>query len=340
MRAAAFTDLGGPEGVEVIEREDPEPDEGEAVVDVRACSVNRHDLWILEGESPLVNEGSLPFVSGLDVAGVVSETGDGASVEEGDRVILCPNQTCGECEFCREGPENMCRSFMLYHGGLAELAAVDSSRLIPLPDDVGFAEAAALPTSYLTAWHMLRKADVSAGDLVFVPGATGGVGVAAVQLCDVIGARTVGTSTSNEKLSRLSELGCDHTVESGDVDYIKTEVLSMGRADATINHLAGEFTQLGLEVTKRGGTQVVCGRTAGATSEIFAPKFFLQQQEIVGSTMGTQPELERLVGLVADGALEPVVGATYALNETHEAFADMDDRTAFGKLVVEPNQSA
>jgi NADPH2:quinone reductase len=336
MRAAAFTDLGGPEGVEVIEQKDPDPDEGEAVVDVRACSVNRHDLWILEGESPLVNEGSLPFVSGLEVAGTVAETGDGASVEEGDRVVLCPNQTCGECEFCREGPENMCQSFMLYHGGLADLAAVDSSRLIRLPDDVGFVEAACLPTAYLTAWHMLRKADVSAGDLVFVPGATGGVGVAAVQLCDVIGARTVGTSTSGEKLSRLRELGCDHTVESGDTDEIKGEVLSVGRADAAINHLAGEFTQLGLEVTKRGGTQVICGRTAGSTSEIFAPKFFLQQQEIVGSTMGTQPELENLVRLVGDGRLEPVVGGAYALDETRQAFADMDSRDAFGKLVVEP----
>lgn len=337
MRAAAFTELTAPDGVEVIERDDPAPGDGEAVVEVRACSVNRHDLWILQGDSPLVNESTLPFVSGLDVAGVVVETGDGAPVSVGDRVLLCPNQTCGECEYCREGPENLCQSFMLYHGGLAEQACVDGSRLIELPDGVGFTEAACLPTAYLTAWHMLRKADVSAGDLVFVPGATGGVGVATVQLCDVIGARTVGTSTSAEKLSRLSELGCDHTVESGDVDEIKSEVLSVGRADATINHLAGEFTQLGLKVTKRGGTQAICGRTAGATSEFFAPKFFLQQQEIVGSTMGTQPELGSLVRLVADGALKPAVGARYTLEETRDAFADMDERDAFGKLIVEPS---
>ncbi|MCX2818957.1 MAG: D-arabinose 1-dehydrogenase-like Zn-dependent alcohol dehydrogenase [Methanobacteriota archaeon] len=340
MRTAAFTELGDPDGVETVERQEPEPGDDEAIVDVRACSVNRHDLWILEGESPLVNESTLPFVSGLDVAGVVAETGDGASVDKGDRVLLCPNQTCGECEFCREGPENMCQSFMLYHGGFAESAAVDASRLIALPDDVGFTEASTLPTAYLTAWHMLRKTDVTAGDTVFVPGATGGVGVATIQLCDVVGARTVGTSTSEEKLSRLRDVGCDHTVESGDVDEIKKEVRSsVGRVDATVNHLAGEFTQLGLEVTKRGGTQAICGRTAGATSEIFAPKFFLHQQEIVGSTMGTQPELENLVRLVADGKLEPVVGATYTLEETRQAFADMDDRDAFGKLVVEP-QSA
>jgi len=336
MRVAAFAELGGPEGIEVMDRDEPEAGDGEAVVDVRACSINRHDLWILENESPLVNESTVPFVSGLDVAGVVTETGSGAAVSEGDRVVLCPNQTCGECEFCREGPENLCRSFMLYHGGLAERVAVDSSRLVELPDSVGFVEAATLPTAYLTAWHMLRKADVSAGDLVFVPGATGGVGVATVQLCDVIGAKTVGTSTSSEKIERLREVGCDHTVESGDPDEIVSEVRSIGKVDAAINHLAGEFTQAALEVTKRGGTQVICGRTAGATSKFFAPSFFLSQKEIVGSTMGTQPELEKLVRLVGDGRLEPVVGATYALNETRQAFADMDGRDAFGKLVVKP----
>jgi len=138
MRVAAFTELIGPEGVEVIEREDPAPSDGEAAVEVRACSINRHDLWILQNESPLVNEGALPFVSGLDVAGVVVETGDGAGVSEGDRVVLCPNQTCGKCEFCREGPENLCQAFMLYHGGLAEKACVNASRLIKLPDEVSF----------------------------------------------------------------------------------------------------------------------------------------------------------------------------------------------------------
>jgi len=338
MRVAAFTELIGPEGVEVIEREDPAPSDGEAAVEVRACSINRHDLWILQNESPLVNEGALPFVSGLDVAGVVVETGDGTGVSEGDRVVLCPNQTCGKCEFCREGPENLCQAFMLYHGGLAEKACVNASRLIKLPDEVSFEQASALPTAYLTAWHMLRKADVSAGDLVFVPGATGGVGVATVQLADAIRARTVGTSTSPEKLERLREIGCDHTVESADPDEIRSEVMSVGRVDATLNHLSGEYTKLGLEVMKRGGTQVICGRTAGAKSEFSTARFFLKQQSIVGSTMGTQPELEDLVRLVEEGSLEPVVNATYSLDETRDAFEDMVDRDAFGKLIVEPTE--
>lgn len=336
MRAAAFTELIGPEGVEVIERDDPEPGDGEAVVDVRACSINRHDLWILQNDSPLVGENAVPFVSGLDVAGVVSEAGSGAGVSEGDRVVLCPNQTCGECQYCREGPENLCQAFMLYHGGFAEKAKVEGSRLVPIPDDMSFEKASALPTAYLTAWHMFRKADVSAGDLLFVPGATGGVGVAAVQLANATGARTIGTSTSAEKIERLEEIGCDHTVQSADPDEIVGELHGFDQVDAVINHLSGEFTKLGLRLMKRGGTQVICGGTADTTNTFSTPPFFLNQQEVVGSTMGTQPELEKLVELVDEGAFDPVIYETYPLEETGDAFADLQDRDAFGKLIIEP----
>jgi NADPH2:quinone reductase len=336
MRAAAFTELVGPDGVDIVERDDPTPGEGEAVVDVRACSINHHDLWILEGDSAMVSEDVLPFVSGLDVAGVVREAGPGTDVEAGDRVVLCPNETCGTCRYCREGPENLCESFSLYHGGLAELATVEAARLIDLPESVSFADASALPTAYLTAWHMMRKAEVGAGDLVFVPGATGGVGVACIQLCDVVGAKTVGTSTSAEKLDRLADLGCDHRVETADPEEMVEAVREIGEVDATLNHLAGEYVEVGLKVLRRAGTQVICGRTAGRTSEFGAAPFFLDHQEILGSTMGTQPELERLVSLIADGELDPVVGGTYPLSGTGEAFREMAERGVFGKLVVEP----
>jgi NADPH2:quinone reductase len=336
MRVAAFTELVGPDGVEVLEREDPTPGAGEAVVDVEACSINRHDLWILEGDSAMVDGDQLPFVSGLDVAGTVSEAGEDAAVEAGDRVVLCPNETCGTCEFCREGPENLCREFSLYHGGLAERALVDASRLIPLPETVSAVEASALPTAYLTAWHMLRKAEVTAGDLVFVPGATGGVGVACVQLADVLGASTVGTSTSAEKLDAIAELGCDHTVETADAEEMVELVGEVGEPDAVLNHLGGEYVDVGLRVQRRGSTQVVCGRTAGRTAKFSVAPFFLGHYTVVGSTMGTGPELSRLVDLVSDGDMEPVIEDTYPLEATGEAFRDMRARDAVGKLVITP----
>ncbi|MFB6171494.1 MAG: alcohol dehydrogenase catalytic domain-containing protein [Haloarculaceae archaeon] len=337
MRTAAFTDLIGPDGVSIVERPTPDPGPGEAVVDVEACSINRHDLWILEGDSAMVDAADLPFVSGLDVAGTVQRVGaDVTAVDPGDRVLLCPNQTCGTCRFCREGPENRCEQFSLYHGGLAEAALVAADRLVALPDSVGTVEAAALPTAYLTAHHMLRRGHVEPGDLVFVPGATGGVGVAGVQLASVFGARSVGTSSSGAKLDRLTDLGLDHAVEGTDPDDLRAAVRDVGTPDAVLNHLGGPYTQLGLDVVRRGGRVVVCGRTAGRRSEVDVADLFLEHKHLVGSTMGTQPDLETLVDLVAAGRLTPEVDATYALAETGDAFGAMQNRDSVGKLVVTP----
>jgi NADPH2:quinone reductase len=334
VNTAAFTELIGPDGVEMIEQPDPRAGENQAVIDVEACSINRHDLWILQGDSAMVSGDELPFVSGLDVAGTVSHVGRGASISEGDRVLLCPNQTCGSCSFCREGPENLCSSFSLYHGGLASQAVVDADRLIALPDSVDTTEAAALPTAYLTAWHMIRKAAVSAGDLVLVPGATGGVGVASIQLLDVLGARSIGTSTSTTKLSAIEALGCDHIIKAATPSEMIDAIRDVGTPDAALNHLAGEYASVALQTMRRGGTQVVCGRTAGEKLSFDAAPFFLNHQTVVGSTMGTQPELKRLVEFVDRNELAPVVERTYPLSETAQAFRDMADREMVGKLVV------
>ena len=335
MRVAAFTELTGPDGVTIIEREPPHPGPGEAVVDVEACSINRHDLWILQGDSVSVDTDALPFVSGLDVAGVVRAVGDGVTgVEEGDSVVLFPGETCGRCRFCREGPENRCESFSLFHGGLAETACVDADRLVSLPESVDTTTAATLPTAYLTAYRMLEKANVGPTDLVFVPGVTGGVGVASVQLASVFGAETIGTSSSRAKLDRTVQLGLDHAVRGTDPDALRSDVEAIGTPDAVLNHLGGDFTELGLDVLRRGGRMVVCGRTAGKRSEFDVGDLFLGHKEILGSTMGTQRDLETLVELVADGEVTPEIADTYPLTETGAAFEAMENRTTVGKVIV------
>jgi NADPH2:quinone reductase len=337
MRVAAFSEFTGPDGVSISTQPTPEPERGEAVVSVKACAINRHDLWVLEGDSAMVNTDDLPFVSGLDVAGTVDAVGENVTgVEPGDRVVLCPNETCGTCRYCREGPENLCENFSLYHGGLAEAARVQADRLVRLPDGVETVDAAALPTAYMTAFHMLRRIEAGAGDLVFVPGVTGGVGVAGVQLASALGAHSVGTSSSQAKLERVESLGLDYAIESTDPDEIRAAVTDIGTVDGVLNHLGGEYTQLGLDVLRRGGRMAVCGRTAGGTSEIDIPDLFFGHKRIIGSTMGTQGDLERLVGLVADGDLTPEIEGTYSLEETGAAFAAMQDRDSVGKLVVTP----
>lgn len=336
MQVAAFTGFGGPDDVEVQERPDPSAGPSEAVLTVEASALNHHDLWILEGESS-VDEADLPFVAGVDVAGTVESVGAGVdSVADGDRVVLCPNLTCGSCRYCRDGPENRCAEYGLFHGGFAERALVRADRLVPIPDGVDVATAAAVPVAYMTAWHMLRRGDATPGDRVFIPGATGGVGVAAVQLAGAMGAETIGTSSSAAKLDRLDDLGVDETIQATSADELASAMADRDPVDVVVNHLGGPFTQVGLDALRRDGRMVVCGRTAGQASEVDVRELYWEHKQLLGSTMGTQPDLERVLGFVADGAFKPPIAGEYPLTETGDAFETMQQRDLFGKLVVRP----
>lgn len=336
MRAAAFTSLGGPSGVEEIDIEPPTMEAGQVIVDVEGASVNRHDLLYLEGDFRL-QERHLPFVSGVDVAGTVRETADDVGdLQPGDPVVLNPMLTCGSCRLCRDSPENLCREYSLFHGGFAEQAAVDANRLVSVSDDTDLVAAAALPVAYMTAWHMFRRADVDAGDSVLIPGATGGIGVAATQLADAMGVRSICTSSSVAKLEQLPEFGADQLIQAVDVSELREKLNNIEPVDAVINHLSGEFTDACLSALDRGGRMVICGRTAGQFSEIDTQELFLEHKQVIGSTMGTQADLERVVGFHEEGAIDPPVHETYRLSRAGQAFADMRDRDVIGNLVITP----
>lgn len=336
MRAAAFTSLGGTDGVEAIDVPEPTIDDNQVLLRVVGSSLNRHDLLYLRGEFRL-RERHLPFVSGVDVAGEILETGVNVdSVVEGDRAVLSPMQTCGTCRYCRDGPENRCEEYSLFHGGFAERVAVDADRLLPISNAVDPVSASALPVAYMTAWHMLRRAEVTAGDTVLIPGATGGIGVAATQLIDAMGARSICTSTSESKLDSLAVFGADHCLQVKSASALADAVGGLGPVDAVLNHLGGAFTDAGLSTLRRGGRMVVCGRTADQFSEIDTQELFLEHKQIVGSTMGTQIDLERTVGFVESGQFEPPVHETYNLDEAAQAFTDMAARDVVGKLVITP----
>ncbi|MDZ7700980.1 MAG: zinc-binding dehydrogenase [Halobacteriales archaeon] len=330
MRAAAFVYEGDEPAVAVRDVDDPEAADGEAIVQVEACSLNHSDRWTLRGAR--FDE---PYVSGADLAGVVESAPDDAAVSTGDRVVLCPNLTCGTCAHCREGPENLCEEYAIYYGGFAERAAVPADRLVPIPDGVSFVEAAALPIAYMTARHMLRRGRFEPADTVFIPGATGGVGIAGAQLALGQGARVVGTTRSASKADRLRALGVD-VIVSDEPDELEEAVADLG-ADVALNHLGGAFTAVCMAGVKRGGRVVVCGRTAGDRSTVDVSDLFWQHKRLIGSSMGTQRDLERLVALVDAGHLEPVVDTEYPLEETPAAFEAMADRTLFGKAVIRPN---
>lgn len=335
MRAAVIEEFGDPSGINIREYPRPEPASGEVEVRIEACSLNHRDLKRLQGHG--VTSEDLPLIMGSDISGTVESVGpDVSDVQSGASVVLCPNITCGECDLCADGPENRCRNFSIYTGGFADRCVVSENRLIALPDNVDTKTAAALPIAFMTAWHMLQQANIAPDDVVFVAGATGGVGLAAVQLAEMVGATTIGTSTSVEKLDCARRFGLSHGIPSGDPNEIKEEVDMFPDIDVVINHLSGEYTALGLEILDRGGIMITCGQTAGTFSEIDMNDLYWDHKRLIGSTMGTQTDLERILKFVADGRIRPAIGAEYPLEQTADAFARLEDRSAFGKQIICP----
>lgn len=337
MQTIAFTGLGGTDGIELQETDEPSVDDDEVRLDVAAVALNRHDLAVLQGDS-WVSDRHLPFVSGLDVAGTIDRVGDDVDGwERGDRVLAGPGRSCGVCEYCRDGPETLCERFHLAHGGFAEQVSVPADRLLPVPDSLSLAEAASLPTSGMTAWQMIRRAAVSAGDTVLVPGATGGVGVAAVQQLDAFGIDSVATSRSQSKLETLAELGATETLVVETADELSAAVEEVTTPDAAVNHLGGDYVTESLRTVDRGGTVVVCGATAGGAPQIDLQGMYVSHKRLVGSSMGTQTDLERIVKLTVDGRLEPVIGAEYPFDAAAEAFASLAESAVVGKVLLRPD---
>jgi NADPH:quinone reductase-like Zn-dependent oxidoreductase len=218
MKAAFFRRHGGPEVMEVGELPAPAPGPGEVLLAVRAAALNHIDLWLRRGLPALPV--SFPHVSGGDVCAVVAGLGPGTGggLKEGDRVVVNPGLSCGRCVRCQSGEDNLCPSYQMIGertwGGEAERLVVPAANVVPAPPGPSDEELAALPIVYLTAWQMLvDKARVRPGETVLVVAAGSGVGVAAVQVARLFGARVIATASTPEKLARAAALGAEATID-------------------------------------------------------------------------------------------------------------------------------
>jgi len=334
MRAVVLTAHGGPETVEyVTDHPDPAPGPGEVLVRIGACSLNYHDVFTRRGMPGI--KVPLPVVPGLDIAGKVAALGpDVAGVEPGARVLLDPIYPgvglMGE----------------MRDGGLAEYCVASTRQLIPIPDEVSFAEAAALPVAYGTAHRMLTaNGPIEAGQTVLILGASGGVGTAAVMLAKLAGAEIIAAASSAEKLARLKALGADHLINYTETDFVREVQARYGRpqrrsyeggVDVVVNYTGGDTWVPSLRVLKRGGRMLVCGATAG-----FAPTEDLRyiwtfELKILGSNSWTRGDLERLLQLAAARRLVPVIDRIVPLSEGRAAISLLEDRAVFGKVIVTP----
>ena len=286
-----------------------------------------------------------PRIAGSDVAGVVEAMGDAvAGVEVGAKVMLQPGVSCGVCRACLSGRDNRCRSYSIlgqgvWDGGFAELVKAPAANIIPMPENLSFEEAASIPLVFVTAWHMLlTRAGLQRGETVLVNAAGSGVGIAAVQIAKLWGARVIASAGSDAKLEKAKALGADEGINYTTADLAQeAQRLTDGRGvDVVFEHVGGDVFVKSVQALARNGRLVTCGATAGPGGSFNIMAFFIREQAILGSFMGTKAELLQAMPYFRSGELRPVVDSVFPLRELGQAVAKMASRDVFGKIVVVP----
>jgi NADPH:quinone reductase-like Zn-dependent oxidoreductase len=341
MKAIVLRGHGGPEVLEAAELPLPEPGPGQVRVRIAAVALNHMDLWVRKGGPAFKLH--FPHLLGCDIAGTVDAVGAGATATVGTKVVVQPGLSCGRCEMCLGGHDNLCRYYKILgehaSGGYCEAICVPEVNLAPYPERLSFPEAAASLLTNLTAWQMIvHKARVQPGDTVLVHGAGSGVGVAAIQIAKLYGARVIATASTEAKLARAKELGADVLVNYTTADWVAECRAQTGKrgVDVVIDHVGGEVFAGSLRAVRAGGRIVTCGATAGFHPPIDLRHIFFRQVEVLGSTMGSKADLLAALGHVAAGRIKPVVHAVLPLARAADAHRILEERAAFGKVVLEP----
>lgn len=345
MKAALIREHGGPEVVRVEEVPTPRPGPGEVLVRVKAAALNHLDVWVRRGVPGA--HFALPNVGGGDVSGQLVECGPGESFSDtlprGCPVMLIPTLSCGLCDPCQHGADPLCAQFGVLGetrwGGLAEFVVVPRANIVAKPPELTFEEAAAMPLTFLTAWHMLvGRAGLRFGETVLIQAAGSGVSTAAIQIAKHLGATVITTASRPKKLEAAQALGADHVINYAQEDVSKRvrQLTDRRGVDVVVEHVGGETFEKSMRCLGWGGRLVTCGATTGHDVKVNLRHLFFKGQSILGSTMGSKAEFYDMMRPIAAGRLRPVIDRVIGLDAVGEAHRALEHREIFGKVVVVP----
>ena len=294
------------------------PPDGWVRVRVEAAALNHHDLWSLRGVGLAADR--LPMVLGCDAAGVA---------DDGREVIV--HAVISRPGWDGDETEDPKRSLLseVYPGTLAEEVWVPARNLVPKPAELSFAEAACLPTSWLTAYRMLfTKAGLAPGQTVLVQGAGGGVASAAIALAHAAGLRVWATTRDETKADRACEIGADQVFRPGE--------RLPDRVDAVLDSVGAATWAHSLRALRPGGRLVTCGATSSPNPPADLNRVFFLQLQVIGSTMGTRDELVRLSRMLVETGVRPVIDRVLPLSQAADGLGAMLAGEVFGKVVCVP----
>lgn len=341
MKAVHFHEFGDADVLRLEEVPVPTPAPGQVLVRVGACALNYLDIWSRRGQPRPTSH--LPHIPGCDVAGEVAELGPGVTgVTAGDRVMINPGLSCGRCPACLSGRDNLCRHYgvlgVATPGGYAEYVVVPAANLVPMPADLDFVDAAAIPLVFITAWHMLDRAQLAMGETVLVMGASGGVGTAAVQLARLRGARVLAVAGGSEKASRVKALGADAVIDhkTEDISQRVKELTGGSGADVVVESVGEAVWNTAMRCMGRRARLVTCGATSGPRVQVDLRHLFAKHQTMVGTYMGSKADLWAMLPYIEDGQIKAVVDRSLPLSEAAQAHTIVENRAHVGKVVLVP----
>jgi NADPH:quinone reductase-like Zn-dependent oxidoreductase len=341
MRAAVFSEFGGPDVVAIRKVPIPEPAAGEVRVRIEAAAMNHLDLWVRRG---LPIETPMPHIGGSDFAGTVDAVGPGAeSVPIGTRVVVDPSLRYPWYDGQDRGPSFEEPPFQLLgehtQGGFAEYAVVPASNLLEIPEGFPMTEAAAAGLVFVTAWRALvTRAAIQPGETVLITGASGGVGTAAIQIAARAGAKVFAVTSGAHKVRLCQELGAEVVYDRSEVPFSRAVWRDTNKKGVdVVFDTAGELVWNDcLRSLAPCGRLVTSGATTGSRGVTEIRLVFWKQLSILGSTMGSPTEFRRVMRLVFAGALHAVIHEVIPMAEAQRAHELLESGSVFGKVVLVP----
>ena len=340
MKAVRFHEHGSRDVLRYEDAPDPSVAQGEVLVRVRACCVNRFDVSLRQTGSR--KQLPLPWTLGVEFAGEVVEwASDVTGFLEGQRVWVLHELTCLRCEYCLAGKDNLCERPEMWGvdraGGYAEYIAAPAWSVFPLAESVSFEVAAASQAAWVTAWHMLTtRAKLRAGETVLVSAAAGGVGLAAVQIAKLAGARVIATAGNEAKLAFAREEGADEVIDHyrEDVTARALELTSGRGVDVVVENVGGDLFTACLRALRKDGRLTFCGGHGGAVVPFDLLPAFRAEWQVLGARTGTTQEHRIVMDHVAAGKLRPRVHAVVPLAEAREAHRILEESEQLGRVVL------
>lgn len=316
----------------------PVPNRSEILIKVKYCGLNHLDIWTRLGIPGVII--GFPHICGSDIVGSLEE--DYAEIPKGSRVLVYPGISCNECYNCRNGIESLCRDFSIigglskYNGGYAEYVSVPKTNIISLPHEISDELAATLSISYLTAWNIIKKLQLKENDMVLIYGASGGLGMAMIQISKALGIKIISTVSDDSKLNFAYTIGSDYVINRNKKEIaLEIEKITQGAGvDAVVDNAGQKTLMTSISSVRRGGKIAICGTTSGSDANFQIRSFYSKQIQLYGILIGSKLELLELIHFVSEKKVSSKIDSVFSLSDVQQAHNKLERGEQLGKILL------